>query len=415
MDRFVPVQKAMAKCGGLCYNGACFLWLQKGDDCVIQEYGKPDLAEQHATRAIFFVGGFGAASWAPLVPLLKARLGIAEDVLGMLLLCIGIGSLLTMPLSGAAAVRLGCRRVLTAAGLVYGALLLALCTVSSFQLAIPLLLIFGATMGCIDVVVNIQAVIVEKAAGRRLMSGMHALWSVGGFAGAGLFGIWVGTFSLTPLASTGIAAAVMVLVTLAASRHLLPYGGDAGGKLLALPKGIVTFVGIIACIAFLVEGAIMDWGGVFLTTVRHFNMALAGTGFTVFSAAMLTMRLLGDWTVQKLGQERVVTAAACSPSRASCSSSLRRPSSCSTSASSSSASAAPMSCLSSSRCSANSTSCPSASLCQLSVRSAISASSWGLPPSALSPTRRASTLPSRCSPHSSCCRPSSRPTSTTIS
>ena len=47
----------------------------------------------------------------------------------------------------------------------------------------------------------------------------------------------------------------------------------------------MTFVGIIACIAFLVEGAIMDWGGVFLTTVRHFDMALAGTGFTVFSVA----------------------------------------------------------------------------------------------------------------------------------
>ena len=264
------------------------------------------MPEQHATRAIFFVWGFGAASWAPLVPLLKARLGIAEDVLGMLLLCIGIGSLLTMPLSRAAAVRLGCRKVLTAAGLVYAVLLLLLCTVSSFGMAVPLLLIFGATMGCIDVVVNIQAVIVEKAAGRRLMSGMHALWSVGGFAGAGLFGIWVGTCSLTPLLSTIIASAIMVLVTRAASRHLLPYGGDAGGKLLALPKGIVTFVGIIACIAFLVEGAIMDWGGVFLTTVRHFDMSLAGTAFTVFSAAMLTMRLLGDWTVQKLGQERVV-------------------------------------------------------------------------------------------------------------
>ena len=272
---------------------------------MISEKKQPGVPEQHATRAIFFVGGFGAASWAPLVPLLKARLGIAEDVLGMLLLCIGIGSLLTMPMSGAAAVRLGCRKVLTAAGLVYAVLLLSLCTVSSFGMAVPLLLIFGATMGCIDVVVNIQAVIVEKAAGRRLMSGMHALWSVGGFAGAGLFGIWVGTFALTPLLSTIIAAAIMVLVTLAASRHLLPYGGDAGGKLLALPKGIVT-VGIIACIAFLVEGAIMDWGGVFLTTVRHFDMSLAGTAFTVFSAAMLTMRLFGDWTVQKLGQERVV-------------------------------------------------------------------------------------------------------------
>lgn len=267
---------------------------------------KPGIAEQHATRAVFFIGGFGAASWAPLVPLLKQRLAIGEDVLGMLLLCIGIGSLLTMPLSGAAAVRLGCRKVLTAASIVYAGMLLGLCMVPSLWLAVLLLLVFGAIMGCIDVVVNIQAVIVEKASGRRLMSGMHALWSVGGFAGAGLFGIWTGTLGLSPLASTVIAAAVILLVLAGAARHLLPYGGDSGGKLLAIPKGIVTFIGIIACIAFLVEGAVMDWSGVFLTTVRHFDLSLAGTGFTVFSAAMLTMRLLGDWTVQKLGQQLVV-------------------------------------------------------------------------------------------------------------
>lgn len=267
---------------------------------------KPGTAEQHATRAIFFIGGFGAASWAPLVPLLKQRLAIGEDVLGMLLLCIGIGSLLTMPISGTAAVRMGCRKVLIAASIFYAVLLLGLCVVSSLWLAVLLLLVFGAIMGCIDVVANIQAVLVEKASGRRLMSGMHALWSVGGFAGAGLFGIWAGTLGLTPLASTAIAAVLILLVLAGAERHLLPYGGDSGGKLLAVPQGIVMFIGIIACISFLVEGAIMDWSGVFLTTIRHFDLSLAGTGFTVFSAAMLTMRLLGDWTVQKLGQQLVV-------------------------------------------------------------------------------------------------------------
>ncbi|WP_369793593.1 MFS transporter [Selenomonas sp. ND2010] len=270
------------------------------------EFNPANLWTQHATRAVFFIGGFGAASWAPLVPLLRQRLAIGEDILGLLLLCIGIGSLLTMPLSGAAAVRLGCRKVLTFASIAFALLLFLLSQVGDILLAIPVLLLFGAIMGCIDVVANVQAVIVEKAAGKRLMSGMHGLWSVGGFAGAGLFGVWVGGLGLTPTVSTLIAAGIMVAAILFFARFLLPYGGDAGGKMLAIPKGIVAFVGIIACIAFLVEGAIMDWSGVFLTTVRGFDMSLAGTGFTVFSAAMLTMRLVGDRLVQKMGQKVVI-------------------------------------------------------------------------------------------------------------
>ena len=270
------------------------------------EFNPADVWTQHATRAVFFIGGFGAASWAPLVPLLRQRLAIGEDILGLLLLCIGIGSLLTMPLSGAAAVRLGCRKVLTFSSIAFVLLLFLLSQVSDILLAIPVLLLFGAIMGCIDVVANVQAVIVEKAAGKRLMSGMHGLWSVGGFVGAGLFGIWVGGLGFTPTVSTLIAAGIMVMAILIFSRFLLPYGGDAGGKMLAVPKGIVAFVGVIACIAFLVEGAIMDWSGVFLTTVRGFDMSMAGTGFTVFSAAMLTMRLVGDKLVQKMGQKIII-------------------------------------------------------------------------------------------------------------
>ena len=78
---------------------------------------KPGLAEQRAVRSMFFLGGFASASWAPLVPYLKARLSVGEDVLGMLLLCVGIGSLLTMPLSGLAAEKFGCRKVLTCASI----------------------------------------------------------------------------------------------------------------------------------------------------------------------------------------------------------------------------------------------------------------------------------------------------------
>lgn len=258
------------------------------------------MREVHATRAFFFIGGFGTATWAPLVPLLRERLMVGDDVLGMLLLCIGVGSLLTMPLSGALAMRLGCRRVVMTAAILYAVILLLVSCVDALSLAMPIVLIFGAVMGCIDVVVNIVAVLVEKGIGRRIMSGMHAFWSLGGFAGAGLYGVWVGLLGLTPFQSTAIAAGLILLLTAVYGRYLIPYGGG-GGALLALPRGIIVFVGMTAFIAFLSEGAVMDWGGVYLTTVRGMYLALAGTGYSVFSAAMLMMRFLGDRVVQRIG------------------------------------------------------------------------------------------------------------------
>ena len=258
------------------------------------------MREVHAARAFFFIGGFGTATWAPLVPLLRERLMVGDDVLGMLLLCIGVGSLLTMPLSGALAMRLGCRRVVMTASILFAAILLLVSCVDALSLAVPIVLIFGAVMGCIDVVVNIVAVLVEKGIGRRIMSGMHAFWSLGGFVGAGLYGVWVGLLGLTPFQSTAIAAGLILLLTAVFGRHLIPYGGG-GGALLALPRGIIVFVGMTAFIAFLSEGAVMDWGGVYLTTVRGMDLALAGTGYSVFSAAMLMMRFLGDRVVQRIG------------------------------------------------------------------------------------------------------------------
>ena len=269
---------------------------------IMGDTGKKEIGmrEVHATRAFFFIGGFGTAAWAPLVPLLRERLMVGDNVLGMLLLCIGVGSLLTMPLSGALAMRLGCRRVVMTAAILFAAILLLVSCVDALSLAVPTVLIFGAVMGCIDVVVNIVAVLVEKGIGRRIMSGMHAFWSLGGFVGAGLYGVWVGLLGLSPFQSTAIAAGLILLLTAMFGRHLIPYGGG-GGTLLALPRGIIVFVGMTAFIAFLSEGAVMDWGGVYLTTVRGMDLALAGTGYSVFSAAMLTMRFLGDRVVQRIG------------------------------------------------------------------------------------------------------------------
>ena len=111
---------------------------------------------------------------------------------------------------------------------------------------------------------------------------------------------------MTPFTSTIIAAIIMLSILLIFSKHFLQTGGEASGSIIAIPRGIVVFFGIITGIAYLVEGAIIDWSGVFLTTARGFDISLAGVGFTMFSAAMLTMRLIGDRLVQKMGQRAVV-------------------------------------------------------------------------------------------------------------
>ena len=266
--------------------------------------------EANATRAIFFVSGFGAASWAPLVPVLRGRLAIGDDLLGVLLLCIGIGSLLVMPIAGVLAERIGCRRVLIVSAILYAASLLSICFVSSFWMAVPVIFFFGGLMGCVDVVMNIAAVIVEQGIGRRIMSGMHGFWSLGGFVGAGLYGVWVGLAGLTAFQSTLIAAVLMLALTAVFGRHRIPYGGGGGGSLIAIPRGIVAFVGVTAFIAFLSEGAVMDWSGVYLTTVRGMDLSLAGVGFSVFSGAMLLMRFLGDHVIQRVGQFPVAVGGA---------------------------------------------------------------------------------------------------------
>jgi len=263
-------------------------------------------AAEWAGWTIFFIGGFGTASWAPLIPLLRTRLAIDDGTLGMLLFCVGCGSLVTLPFSGKATALWGCRRVLVLAATGFALILLGLSQVNSLPMAVVLLLLFGACMGSIDTSINIQAVLIEQAAGRLIMSRMQAFWSIGTFTGAGVSAIWMKVLGLSATLSTFIACAIMLLLLLASYRHYLPYGGAGSGKLFARPRGVVILLGLVTLIAFLMEGAMMDWSGVFLTTARGLELSLAATAFAVFSAAMLLIRFTGDALIMRLGQRPVI-------------------------------------------------------------------------------------------------------------
>jgi len=265
----------------------------------------PGRLEQVSTRVAFFIAGFGVAAWAPLVPFAKARTGIDADTLGLLLLCLGMGSMVTMPLAGAMTARFGCRLVIAVSTVLLCITLPLLATLSSLLLLLPALFVFGAAVGSIDVSVNIQAIIVERASGRPMMSGFHGLFSLGGIVGAaGMTALL--SAGASPLAATVCASAALVAALAVAVAHLLPYGSRREGPAFALPRGVVLFIGILCFIVFLAEGAVLDWSAVFLTSVRGMEPSHAGLGYAVFASAMTLGRLTGDGIVARFGDRRVI-------------------------------------------------------------------------------------------------------------
>ncbi|WP_229467270.1 MFS transporter [Massilia sp. Mn16-1_5] len=260
-----------------------------------------------STRLAFLAAGIAMSAWAALVPFAKARLQLEEAQLGLLLLCLGIGSLLAMPLTGMLASRFGCRPVILCSGAV-GCLVLPVLALAPTPLLQGLaLLVFGAAIGALDVAMNIQAVIVEKEQGGALMSGFHGLFSVGGFAGAGGMALLLG-FGFGPLAACSLVAALAAVALVVAAPHLLRTApaAERDAPFFVMPHGAVILIGLLCFLIFLAEGAVLDWSAVFLTGVTGLAAGQGGLGYAVFAVAMTAGRLTGDRVVRRWGGMRVM-------------------------------------------------------------------------------------------------------------
>lgn len=258
-----------------------------------------------ATRLAFLVAGFGVSCWAPLVPYAKDRLAVDERVLGILLLCLGIGSLMAMFVTGMLSSRFGTRPVILVSGFGLAAVLPWLAIASTPVTLGVTLLLFGATVGSLDVAMNIHAVEVERAAGRPLLSGFHALYSLGGFAGAAFITMLL-SFGLEPLLSVVVGAGLMILAMFLTWPGLLRTRAAEGDPHFAWPRGVVLVIAALAAITFLAEGALLDWSALLITGNGLVDVEQGGLGYMLFSIAMTAMRFTGDAITTRYGDRAVV-------------------------------------------------------------------------------------------------------------
>ena len=259
---------------------------------------------ERATRTSFLTAGISLSAWAPLVPHVRDRLHAGEGELGLLMLALGAGSVLAMPMAGILASRIGCRQLILRVALLCCAVMPGLALAPGYLTLVPLLFVFGACLGSMDVAINLHAVLVERASGRRLMSGFHGCFSVGCIVGAG---------GVTGLLSLGLppclAMLTLVIVNLIALAWAVPKllntGGEAGAG-LRWPRGPLLLLGAMCFATFLTEGAMLDWSAVALNQLQQVASDRAGIGFTVFALAMTFGRFRGDGWVSRFGPARVL-------------------------------------------------------------------------------------------------------------
>lgn len=262
-----------------------------------------------AVSGLFFITGLCFSSWASRIPDFQAYFRLTEGQLGTMLLGMPAGSLIALPLAAWAVYRFGSRGVILAGASMYllGLVSLGLAE-SSFQLAF-LVVLFGLLGNIMNISLNTQALAVEKAYGRNILSSFHGSWSLAGFAGAGLGALMV-FFQLSPIQHYLVIGVLGFALLLMARPYILPDGtgksASESGFVFKRPDSLIFRIGLVGFCGMMCEGCMFDWSGVYMAKVVNTHPSLVAFGFFSFMGAMAAGRFLADRFANKLGKIAVL-------------------------------------------------------------------------------------------------------------
>jgi len=261
-----------------------------------------------AISVCFLADGILLGSWASRVPAVQDHAGLSNPQLGVALFASALGALVAMPVAGRLCDRIGSRPVLVVALLSTCVALLSTSFTTGVASLAAALFAFGAGFGSTNVAANAQGLALEHTQGRRILSSMHAAFSAGGLAGAGL-GALAAAAAIRPQAHFAIVTIVLAATTVAVMGRLLPGEGVTAGPRAKLQiRRALVVLGAAAFCCMLAEGAAVDWSAVYLSRSAGAGPAVAALGYSAFSLAMTASRLAGDRISGRLEPAALVSA-----------------------------------------------------------------------------------------------------------
>lgn len=267
-----------------------------------QPLAKRNSQARRAAATLFLVDGMTFGTWAALIPTFQQTFDLSPGRIGTVLFGLVTGAMISMPLAGKLIARHSSRQVVSFAALAFTASLTLLALAPGFPFLVAAAVLFGAFKGMLDVSVNAQAITVENAVARPIMSSFQAFWSLGGLGAA---------FLLSAALSQGFSHTVLILImaVLLFMLALFSIGGLLPDKSTEAkpaarswrPDPRLLRLGGLAFLALFSEGVLLDWSAVFAHTVAHASVAVAPVAFAIFALSMAAGRFSGDFVIARLG------------------------------------------------------------------------------------------------------------------
>ena len=253
----------------------------------------------------FFIYSFCMGAMFPRLPEIQEAMGVGEGQLGLALIGSAVGTLISLTFAGRFIEAVGYRRVLLVAipllSVLFAAAVWAANPLAFFLLLVPV----GLTIGCIEIIINIEADRVEHAIGRRIMSRAHAFWSLGFFS-AGIVGSFIARTGLAPQWHLMIMIPVVLLATLVVLGQFQPAAHRAGSSTdetprLARPTATIMALVAVCLSAMLMEGAGIDWSAIYMRNIFDATPFWAGIAVAVVAGSQAFARFFADGFVDRFG------------------------------------------------------------------------------------------------------------------
>jgi MFS family permease len=260
------------------------------------------MSPRWATTGVFVVNGAAIGLWVAHIPWVQERFDLSKSTMGLVLVGMALAVILAFPVAGQAIVRHGSERIVWVGGIACS-LAVTLPLLAPHPLLVALgLAVLGASSATQDVGMNSHGVKVEKDLRRPIMSSLHAGWAFGGMAGAG-FAAAGAALGLDARVTVAIGSLLLLGLLFATASRIghgsAAEGDDAPG--FTLPSRGVMLLAVLCLLVMVTEGAMADWGGLYLRQDLGASAALAALAYAFFTAGMTVGRVVGDWINHRIG------------------------------------------------------------------------------------------------------------------